>query len=69
MIHLMILYFMGPLFDESFISEVAYGSEVTVRNVRLGGAYLHSHSHLYPDFYKQQQVNKGYLSVYIKYTK
>ena len=38
--------------------EVAYGSMVTLKNYRAGGAYLHSHWHLYPEGVgaRQQQV-------------
>ena len=38
--------------------EVAYGAVVTLMNHRTGGAYLHSHFHLYPEGMgaKQQQV-------------
>ena len=41
------------------ISDVAYGSVVTVKNHRTGGAYLHSHWHLYPEGVgaQQQQVS------------
>ena len=44
-----------------YVVDIAYGSTVTIKNLRIGGAYLHSHYHLYPDGVgaKQQQVNTG----------
>ena len=38
--------------------QVAYGASITLKNHRTGGAYLHSHFHLYPEGKgaKQQQV-------------
>jgi len=38
-------------------AEVAYGAVITLKNHRTGGAYLHSHLHLYPEGIgsKQQQ--------------
>ena len=38
--------------------ELAYGALVTLKNARVGGGYLHSHYHLYPEGVgaKQQQV-------------
>jgi len=38
--------------------ELAYGSIVTLKNARVGGGYLHSHFHIYPEGVgaKQQQV-------------
>ena len=43
---------------------VAYGSVVTIKNYRTGGAYLHSHWHLYPEGVgaQQQQVSIYLLS-------
>ena len=37
---------------------MAYGSVITLKNFRTGGAYLHSHWHLYPEGVgaRQQQV-------------
>jgi hypothetical protein len=37
---------------------VAYGAEITLKNNRVGGAYLHSHWHLYPAGVgaRQQQI-------------
>lgn len=39
-------------------ADVAYGAVITLKNHRVGGAYLHSHFHLYPEGKgpKQQQV-------------
>jgi dolichyl-phosphate-mannose-protein mannosyltransferase len=36
--------------------DVYYGSQVTLRQLRSEGGYLHSHPHLYPEGSKQQQV-------------
>lgn len=38
--------------------DLAYGSIITVKNLRIAGGYLHSHWHLYPEGVgaKQQQV-------------
>ena len=46
------------LYNASMPREVAYGAVVTLKNHRTGGAYLHSHFHLYPEGMgaKQQQV-------------
>ncbi|KAI7862355.1 Dolichyl-phosphate-mannose-protein mannosyltransferase-domain-containing protein [Spinellus fusiger] len=35
---------------------VAFGSNITIKNVAYGGALLHSHPHLYPEGSKQQQI-------------
>lgn len=42
-----------------FLSDLAYGSTITVKNLRIAGGYLHSHWHLYPEGVgaKQQQVS------------
>lgn len=39
-------------------ADLAYGSTITVKNLRIAGGYLHSHWHLYPEGVgaKQQQV-------------
>lgn len=39
-------------------ADLAYGSVVTVKNLRMAGGYLHSHWHLYPEGIgaRQQQV-------------
>jgi hypothetical protein len=41
-----------------FVSDVAFGSVITLKQRRTGGAYLHSHTHLYPEEHgpRQQQV-------------
>merc|ERR1711884_266548 len=46
------------LYNASMPREVAYGASVSLKNHRTGGAYLHSHFHLYPEGMgaKQQQV-------------
>ncbi|KAG1050102.1 hypothetical protein G6F43_007601 [Rhizopus delemar] len=36
--------------------EVAYGSNVTIRNAGYGGGLLHSHVHTYPEGSEQQQI-------------
>lgn len=38
--------------------DLAYGSTITIKNLRIAGGYLHSHWHLYPEGVgaKQQQV-------------
>ena len=38
--------------------ELAYGAMITLKNARVGGGYLHSHYHLYPEGVgaRQQQV-------------
>lgn len=39
--------------------DLAFGSIITLKNARAGGALLHSHTHLYPKEHppEQQQVN------------
>lgn len=39
-------------------TELAYGAEITLKNARTGGGYLHSHIHLYPEGTgaRQQQI-------------
>ncbi|XP_078479374.1 LOW QUALITY PROTEIN: protein O-mannosyl-transferase 2-like [Lampetra planeri] len=46
------------LHNASMPEFLAYGSTVTVKNLRIAGGYLHSHWHLYPEGVgaKQQQV-------------
>ncbi|XP_072350598.1 protein O-mannosyl-transferase 2 isoform X2 [Scyliorhinus torazame] len=63
-IHFLILNKSGPgdgFFSSAFQSrliDIAYGSVITVKNVRTAGGYLHSHWHLYPEGVgaRQQQV-------------
>jgi len=46
------------LYNATMPREVAYGAMISLKNHRTGGAYLHSHFHLYPEGMgaKQQQV-------------
>ncbi|KAM9788125.1 protein O-mannosyl-transferase 2 [Syngnathus typhle] len=46
------------LHNASMPEYLAYGSTITLKNLRIAGGYLHSHWHLYPDGVgaKQQQV-------------
>ncbi|MFT7819267.1 protein O-mannosyl-transferase 2 isoform X1, partial [Arapaima gigas] len=46
------------LHDASMPEYLAYGSVITLKNVRIAGGYLHSHWHLYPEGVgaRQQQV-------------
>lgn len=39
--------------------DLAYGSVITMKNLRMAGGYLHSHWHLYPEGVgaRQQQVS------------
>lgn len=48
----------NSLHNSSWPAHLAYGAEVTIKNNRIGGAYLHSHWHLYPEGIgaRQQQV-------------
>ncbi|KAK4298489.1 hypothetical protein Pmani_029173 [Petrolisthes manimaculis] len=48
----------NSLYNASMPFELAYGAEVTLKNARTGGGYLHSHIHLYPEGVgaRQQQV-------------
>lgn len=48
----------NSLYNSSSPAHLAYQAEVTIKNNRIGGAYLHSHWHLYPEGVgaKQQQV-------------
>jgi dolichyl-phosphate-mannose-protein mannosyltransferase len=39
-----------------FFSEIAFGSNITLKNYGYGGGLLHSHPHHYPEGSKQQQV-------------
>uniref|UniRef100_A0A672RCK2 Protein O-mannosyl-transferase 2 n=1 Tax=Sinocyclocheilus grahami TaxID=75366 RepID=A0A672RCK2_SINGR len=50
------------LHNASMPEYLAYGSVITVKNLRIAGGYLHSHWHLYPEGVgaHQQQVT-GYL--------
>uniref|UniRef100_A0AAQ5Z4D4 Protein O-mannosyl-transferase 2 n=1 Tax=Amphiprion ocellaris TaxID=80972 RepID=A0AAQ5Z4D4_AMPOC len=46
------------LYNASMPEYLAYGSTITVKNLRIAGGYLHSHWHLYPEGVgsRQQQV-------------
>lgn len=48
----------NSLHNSSWPANLAYDAEITIKNNRIGGAYLHSHQHLYPEGVgaKQQQV-------------
>ncbi|KAI8640021.1 Dolichyl-phosphate-mannose-protein mannosyltransferase-domain-containing protein [Parasitella parasitica] len=45
----------GSIFRDNPL-EIAFGSNVTIKNFGYGGGLLHSHPHQYPDGSKQQQV-------------
>nr|XP_015205841.1 PREDICTED: protein O-mannosyl-transferase 2 isoform X1 [Lepisosteus oculatus] len=50
------------LHNASMPEYLAYGSTITVKNVRIAGGYLHSHWHLYPEGVgAQQQQITAYL--------
>ncbi|XP_051775823.1 protein O-mannosyl-transferase 2 [Erpetoichthys calabaricus] len=59
------------LHNASMPEYLAYGSLVTVKNIRIAGGYLHSHWHLYPEGVgaRQQQVtaylHKDFNNVWI----
>lgn len=38
------------------LEQVYYGSQISLRQKRSEGGYLHSHAHMYPEGSKQQQV-------------
>lgn len=48
----------NSLYNASMPLELAYGAEITLKNARTGGGYLHSHIHLYPEGTgaRQQQI-------------
>ncbi|XP_022643543.1 protein O-mannosyl-transferase 2-like isoform X2 [Varroa destructor] len=48
----------NSLYTASMPRQVAYGAKISLKNHRTGGAYLHSHFHLYPEGIgaRQQQV-------------
>ncbi|XP_050702839.1 protein O-mannosyl-transferase 2-like isoform X2 [Eriocheir sinensis] len=48
----------NSLYNASMPLELAFGAEVTLKNARTGGGYLHSHIHLYPEGVgaRQQQI-------------
>lgn len=48
----------NSLHNSSWPAHLAYGAEISIKNNRIGGAYLHSHWHLYPEGIgaRQQQV-------------
>lgn len=48
-----------PFFHLPSHVDLAYGSVVTMKNLRMAGGYLHSHWHLYPEGVgaRQQQVS------------
>lgn len=48
----------NQLHNASMPRDLAYGAVITLKNSRVGGGYLHSHFHLYPEGVgaRQQQV-------------
>lgn len=48
----------NSLYNSSWPAHLAYDAEITIKNNRIGGAYLHSHWHLFPEGVgaRQQQV-------------
>ena len=57
----------NPLHNASCPQELAYGAIITLKNARVGGGYLHSHFHLYPEGAgaKQQQVLYNTLGSFV----
>lgn len=55
----------GMVFHPSTGADLAYGSTITVKNLRIAGGYLHSHWHLYPEGVgaKQQQVRSSCITL------
>uniref|UniRef100_A0A8C2ZVE4 Protein O-mannosyl-transferase 2 n=1 Tax=Cyclopterus lumpus TaxID=8103 RepID=A0A8C2ZVE4_CYCLU len=53
------------LHNASMPEYLAYGSTITVKNLRIAGGYLHSHWHLYPEGVgaRQQQVSDNFFSL------
>ncbi|KAG2457565.1 POMT2 transferase, partial [Polypterus senegalus] len=47
------------LHNASMPEYLAYGSSVTVKNIRIAGGYLHSHWHLYPEGVGARQQQNG----------
>ena len=39
----------NQLHNASMPRDLAYGAVITLKNARVGGGYLHSHFHLYPE--------------------
>uniref|UniRef100_A0A4W6EX21 Protein O-mannosyl-transferase 2 n=1 Tax=Lates calcarifer TaxID=8187 RepID=A0A4W6EX21_LATCA len=62
------------LHNASMPEYLAYGSTITVKNLRIAGGYLHSHWHLYPEGVgaRQQQVtaylHKDYNNLWLIYS-
>lgn len=46
------------------LPDLAYGSVITVKNLRMAIGYLHSHRHLYPEGVgaRQQQVSEPFVT-------
>ncbi|XP_040054811.2 protein O-mannosyl-transferase 2 isoform X2 [Gasterosteus aculeatus] len=63
------------LYNASMPEYLAYGSTITVKNLRIAGGYLHSHWHLYPEGVgaRQQQVtaylHKDYNNLWLVHRK
>lgn len=55
----------ATVFYPSPDADLAYGSTITVKNLRIAGGYLHSHWHLYPEGVgaKQQQVRSSCVTL------
>lgn len=55
----------------AFLPDLAYGSVITVKNLRMAIGYLHSHRHLYPEGIgaRQQQVSEPFVRLCCSNTK
>ena len=49
----------NSLYKAEMPLDIAYGATVTLKNHRTGGAYLHSHQHVYPEEVGPQQQQVG----------
>lgn len=57
----------NKLHNASIPEHLAYGSVITVKNLRMAIGYLHSHRHLYPEGIgaRQQQVSEPFVDLYV----